>query len=127
MAPFASPAVQPFDLGASPAELGLNLLADATLSRLIVGHVHKSHPACFARAILVIAPVGEIRPAPVTAGKSLLVVEAHAYQMGQPWPPLGPDQTHLLSEKCSRFTCCVGFYWLTRSALPRLKSLIGST
>lgn len=75
------PPVQTFDLGASPAIFGLNFLAEPTVALLVFGHVDKSHTACFASAVLIVASVSKAGPAPVSAGKSLLIVEAHAYQI----------------------------------------------
>lgn len=78
--PLTFPPFQAVDLGASPSELGLNLFAEAALAVLVFGHVHEFHTARLACAILVIAPMGEVGPAPVSARISLLVVKTHAYQ-----------------------------------------------
>lgn len=78
---FPFPPFQAINLGASTPELGFNLLAEAALAVLILGHIDELHTARFARAVLVIAPVGEAGPAPVSTGKTLLVVKTHAYRM----------------------------------------------
>lgn len=78
--PLTFPPFQAVDLGASPPELGLNLFTEAALAVLVFGHVHEFHTTSLACAILVIAPMGEVGPAPVPTRKSLLVVKAHAYQ-----------------------------------------------
>lgn len=79
--PLTFPPFEAVDLGASPPELGLNLLAEAALAGLVFGHVHEFHATRLACAILVIAPMGEASPAPVSTRKSLLVVKAHTYQL----------------------------------------------
>lgn len=75
--PLAPPPVEAVDLGASPPILGFDLFTEAALARFIFGNVDESHPACFARPILVIASVCEASPAPVSTGEPLLVVKAH--------------------------------------------------
>jgi hypothetical protein len=75
------PPVQTFDFGASPAIFGLNLLAQSAIALLVLSHVDKSHTACFASAVLIVASVSKAGPAPVSAGKSFLIVKAHAYQI----------------------------------------------
>lgn len=75
----ALPPLETFDLGASPSVLGLNFFAEAALATLIFGHIDEFHAACLTGAVLVIAPVGEAGPAPVSTGESLLIVKAHAY------------------------------------------------
>lgn len=77
----ALPPLETLDLGASPSVLGLNFFAEAALAALVLRHIDEFHAACLAGAVLVIAPVGEAGPTPVSTGESLLIVKAHAYQM----------------------------------------------
>jgi hypothetical protein len=79
--PLPLPSFQAINLGASTSEFGFNLLAEATLVVVVLSHINELHSACFAGAILVIAPMGEAGPAPVSTGETLLVVKTHAYQM----------------------------------------------
>lgn len=78
---FPLPPFQAVNLGASTPEFGFNLLAEAALVVVVLSHINELHPARFAGAVLVIAPVGEAGPAPVSTGETLLVVKTHAYQM----------------------------------------------
>lgn len=78
---FPFPPFQAINLGASTPELGFDLLTEAALAVVVLSHVDELHAACFAGAVLVIAPVGEAGPAPVSTGETLLVVKTHAYRM----------------------------------------------
>jgi hypothetical protein len=74
---FPLPPLQAINLGASAPEFGFYLLAEAALVVVVLSHIDKLHSACFAGAVLVIAPVGEAGPAPVSTGETLLVVKTH--------------------------------------------------
>jgi hypothetical protein len=100
---FPLPPLQAINLGASAPEFGFYLLAEAALVVVVLSHIDKLHSACFAGAVLVIAPVGEAGPAPVSTGETLLVVKAHAYQMRQCHSLQRCDQTHLLPDPVNLF------------------------
>lgn len=106
------PPFEAVDLGASPAKFSLNLLAETAFAAVVLGHVDEFHTACFAGAVLVIASVSKVGPAPVSTGESLLVVKAHAYRMRQCHSVPSCDQSHLLSGPGSCFRLNQACYWL---------------
>ena len=79
---FAFPSVHSFELGASPAVFGFDLLAEAALHCRIFGQIYEFHAARLASPIFIIALVCKTGPTPVPTRKSLLVVKAHAYHIG---------------------------------------------
>lgn len=97
------PPFETVDFGASPPEFGLDLLAETAFAAIALGYIHEFHSACFAGTVLVVASVGEVGPAPVSTGESLLVVKAHAYRIRQLHLVPSWDQTHLLSDRGSLF------------------------
>lgn len=74
----------------------LDLLAEAALCGFKLSDVDKSHAAGLSSSILIVALVGEASPAPVSTCEPLLVVETHAYQIGQRRASLGLYQTYLI-------------------------------
>lgn len=106
------PPFEAVDLGASPAKFSLDLLAETAFAAVVLGHVDEFHTACFAGAVLVIASVSKVGPAPVSTGESLLVVKTHAYRMRQCHSVPSCDQTHLLSGPRSCFRLNKAGYWL---------------
>lgn len=82
-ASFAFPSLHPFIFGASPTEFDFDLLADAAYCLHVLGPIHEFHAARLAGPIFIVALVGKARPTEVPTHKSLLVVKAHDYGVGQ--------------------------------------------
>lgn len=97
-----------------------DFFTETTVGLLILGHVYESHTACLAGAVFIVASVSKAGPAPVSTRKSLLVVEAHAYQICQCCSICKYDITHLLTALRLCFSLNAGLLLVALDSTPAL-------